>query len=73
MSPCAYLAGDPKSLGLRRSELSEQLAKFDEETQLLADLDRLTKAKKQKKAMLSRHLGAAAGEVAAHAKCYLHA
>lgn len=66
-------SGDPKSLALRRSALSEQLAKFDEEAQLLAELNRLTNAKKQKKTPLSRNVGDAANLVAEHAKRYLHA
>lgn len=66
-------SGDPKSLALRRSELSEILAKFDEQAQLEAQLVRLTNAKKQKKVPLSRNVGNAATEVAALAKQYLHA
>lgn len=66
-------SGDPKSLAIRRSTLSEQLAKFDEEAQLLAEHTRLTTAKKQKKVPLSRNVGVAATEVATHAKRYLHA
>ena len=66
-------SGDPKSLAVRRSALSEQLAKFDEEAQLVAEHTRLTNAKKQKKIPLSRNVGAAATDVAAHAKRYLHA
>jgi hypothetical protein len=66
-------SGDPKSLAIRRSALSEQLAKFDEEARLVAEYIRLTNAKKQKKTPLSRNVGAAATEVAAHAKRYLHA
>ncbi|CAM8819555.1 Rad50/SbcC-type AAA domain-containing protein [Burkholderia pseudomallei] len=66
-------SGDPKSLAVRRSALSEQLAKFDGETQLIAELTRLTNAKKQKKMPLSRNVGDAATQVAAHAKRYLHA
>jgi hypothetical protein len=66
-------SGDPKSLAIRRSALSEQLAKFDEEAQLLAEHTRLTTAKKQKKIPLSRNVGVAAIEVATHAKRYLHA
>ena len=66
-------SGDPKSLAVRRSALSEQLAKFDEEAQLVAEHKRLTNAKKQKKIPLSRNVGAAATEVAAYAKRYLHA
>lgn len=66
-------SGDPKSLAIRRSALSEQLAKFDEEAQLVAEHTRLTTAKKQEKIPLSRNVGSAAPEVAAHAKRYLHA
>lgn len=66
-------SGDPKSLAIRRSALSEQLAKFEEEAQLLAEHARLTTAKKQKKIPLSRNVGVAATEVATHAKRYLHA
>lgn len=66
-------SGDPKSLAVHRSALSEQLAKYDEEAQLMAELARLTNAKKQKKTPLSRNVGDAATKVAAHAKRYLHA
>ena len=66
-------SGDPKSLAVRRSALSEQLVKFDEEAQLIAELTQLTNAKKQKKTPLSRHVGDAATHVAAHAKRYLYA
>lgn len=66
-------SGDPKSLAVRRSALSEQLAKFDEEAQLVAEHARLTNAKKQKKIPLSRNVGDAATQVAAHAKRHLHA
>jgi hypothetical protein len=65
-------SGNPKSLAIRRSALSEQLAKFDEEAQLVAEHARLTNAKKQKKIPLSRNVGAATTEVAANAKRYLH-
>lgn len=66
-------SGDPKSLAVRRSALSEQLAKFDEEAHLMAELAQLAIAKKQKKIPLSRNVGDAATQVAAHAKRYLHA
>lgn len=66
-------SGDPKSLAVRRSALSEQLAKFDEEAQLMAELTRLANSKKQKKTPLSRNVGDAATQVAAHAMRYLHA
>lgn len=66
-------SGDPKSLAVHRSALSEQLAKFDEEAQLLAELNRLATAKKRKTIPLSRNVGNATIEVAAHAKRHLHA
>ena len=66
-------SGDPKSLAVRRSVLSEQLVKFDEEAQLFAELTQLMNSKKQKKTPLSRNVGDAATKVAAHAKRYLHA
>lgn len=66
-------SGDPKTLAVRRSALSELLAKFDEQAQLIAQLTRLSNAKKQKKVPLSRNIGDAAAEVAAHAERYLHA
>jgi hypothetical protein len=65
-------SGDPKSLAVRRSALSEQLAKFDEEAQLAAECTRLMNAKKQRKVPLSRNVGAAASAVAEHARRYLH-
>lgn len=65
--------GDPKSLAIRRSALSEQLAKFDEEAHLQVLIEKLTKAKKQEKTTLSRNVGDAATSVAHYAKQYLHA
>lgn len=65
-------SGDPKSLAVRRSVLSEQLAKYDEEAQLIEELSRLANAKKQKKVPLSRNVGDTATHVAEHAKRYLH-
>lgn len=66
-------SGNPKTLAVRRSALSEQLAKFDEEAKLIAELTRLANAKKQKKVPLSRNVGGAGAMVAGHAKRYLHA
>jgi hypothetical protein len=66
-------SGDPKSLAVRRSALSEQVARFDEEALLVAEHARLASSKKQKKIPLGRNVGAAATSVAAHAKRYLHA
>lgn len=66
-------SGDPKSLAVRRSALSEHLGKFDDEAQLVAEHARLMNSKKQKKIPLSRNVGDAAIEVAANAIRYLHA
>lgn len=66
-------SGNPKTLAIRRSALSEQLTKFDEEAKLIAERTRLANAKKQKKVPLSRNVGDAATLVAGHAKRYLHA
>ncbi len=66
-------SGDPKSLALRRSELSEQLAKFDDETRLVAEIERLKLAKKRQRTTLSRNVGDAATSVAGYAIAYLHA
>ncbi len=66
-------SGDPKSLALRRSELSEQLAKFDDEARLLAEIERLKRARKREKVTLNRNVGDAATSVAGYAIEYLHA
>lgn len=66
-------SGDPKTLALRRSELSETLARFEQEAQFEAELARLNGVKKNKKIPLSRNVGDAAVRVALLAKTYLHA
>ncbi|VWX34061.1 conserved hypothetical protein [Limnobacter sp. 130] len=66
-------SGDPKSLAFRRSELSEQLARFDDEARLLAEIEKLKQGKKRPKTMLSRDVGDASIKVADYAKAYLHA
>ncbi|QOD82945.1 hypothetical protein [Chromobacterium haemolyticum] len=66
-------SGDPKTLALRRSELSEQLARFDEEARLVAEIASLTSAKKQNYTPLNRNVGNAGVHIAAEAKAYLHA
>ena len=64
---------NPKTLAIRRSELSEQLARYDDEARLLAEIERLKKTTKQQKTKLSRDVGSADESVAALAKSYLHA
>lgn len=66
-------SGDPKSLAFRRSELSEQLARFDDEVRLLAEIEKLKLGKKRQKTTLNRNVGDAATSVADRAKSYLHA
>lgn len=65
-------SGDPKTLALRRSELSEQLARFDDEARLLADIEQWKNAKKKKSIPVNRNVGHAPREVAKLAKAYLH-
>lgn len=65
--------GDPKTLALRRSELSEQLSRYDDEARLLAEIDSLAHAKKKKFVPLNRNVGDAGLEVAKLAKSCLHA
>lgn len=66
-------SGDPKTLALRRSELSEYLTRFDEETNLIAEVERLSKSKSSQRIRLERNVGDAARDVAQLAKDYLHA
>ncbi len=66
-------SGDPKTLALRRSELSEQLARYDDEARLLAELDALARTRKKKFVPLNRNVGDAGLEVAKLAKLCLHA
>ncbi|XRD86383.1 hypothetical protein ISN73_20935 [Dyella acidisoli] len=64
---------EPKTLALRRSELSEILSKMDEMTRLRAEIDRLTKSKRRSKVELSRNVGDEGKVVAEYAKDLLHA
>jgi hypothetical protein len=64
-------SGDPKALALRRSELSEQLARFGEEARLISEIERLKQSKKRQKSTLSRNVGDADMKVADYAKSYL--
>jgi rubrerythrin len=64
-------AADPKTMAHRHSELSAQLASFDEVQRRENEIERLKKAKVRKRFELSREGGAAAQAVAALAKEYL--
>lgn len=64
-------AGDPKTLAVRRSELSAILNLFDEVERLNAEIDRLKNSKPKKTAPISREAGQAAAEVAGYAKSML--
>lgn len=64
---------DPKTLALRRSELSEQLSYFDEIQYLAAEIDRLKKASVRKRITVAREGGAFGREVANRAKELLDA
>ncbi len=64
---------DPKALALRRSELSNQLALYEEEARLVSEIERLGKSKKRQRVPLSRNVGDEALSVAAIAKQLLHA
>lgn len=66
-------AADPKTLALRRSELSAQLAIFDELEYLEREIARLKKAKVNKRVQVNREGGAHAIEAARLAKEYLNA
>lgn len=66
------LGSDPKKLALRRSELSEWLSRFDEETRIQAEIDQLTKSKAGKAAPLNRNVGEASKKISSLAKEYLH-
>lgn len=59
---------NPKSLALRRSELSEQLSYFDEIQHLAAEMDRLKNASVRKRIAVAREGGAFGREVANRAK-----
>ncbi|MCL1635571.1 hypothetical protein M2650_13160 [Luteimonas sp. SX5] len=64
--------GDPKTLAIRRSELSENLAKFDEKARLEASIVRLKSTKRRERFSIERNVGDSPSEVANLAKSYLH-
>lgn len=64
---------DPKSLALRRSELSAQLSNFDEMQYLTVEIDRLKKATVRKRITVTREGGTFGREVANRAKELLNA
>lgn len=64
---------DPKSLALRRSELSAQLSNFDEMQHLTVEIARLKKATVRKRITVTREGGTYGREVANHAKELLDA
>ncbi|ABM39955.1 hypothetical protein [Polaromonas naphthalenivorans] len=64
-------SGDPKTLAVRRSELSAQLAIFDEMERLNAEVDRLGKLKIRPHIRVNRETGAAALAVGKLAKALL--
>lgn len=66
-------AGDPKSLAIRRTELSAVLNSFDEVERLKAEIERLKNSKVSRTAPISREAGQAAVTVAGYAKTMLHA
>lgn len=61
-------AADPKTLAVRRSELSAQMAIFDEKERLEAEIDRLKKSKVRRRVEVIRDGGAPADAVAQYAK-----
>ncbi|MFZ6755239.1 hypothetical protein ACO0KY_17900 [Undibacterium sp. Dicai25W] len=63
--------GDPKTLAMRRSELSAILNLFDEVERLHIEIEKLKSSKQKKTAPISRDGGNAAAEVASHAKSML--
>lgn len=64
-------AGDPKTLAIRRSELSAILNLFDETERLRAEIERLKTSKVSRTAPISRQAGQAADKVAAYAHAML--
>jgi hypothetical protein len=64
---------DPKSLAIRRSELSAQLSNFDEMQYLAAEIERLKKTTVRKRITVTREGGTFGREVANHAKHLLGA
>lgn len=61
-------AADPKTLAVRRSELSAQIAFFDESERLKGEIERLKKAKVRRRVEVIRDGGAPADAVAQIAK-----
>ena len=64
---------DPKSLALRRSDLSAQLSNFDEMQRLAVEIARLKKAAVRKRITVIREGGTFGRDVANRAKVILHA
>jgi hypothetical protein len=64
---------DPKSLALRRSDLSAQLSNFDELLRLEAEISRLKKAAVRKRITVNRDGGTFGRDVADRARGLLHA
>jgi hypothetical protein len=64
-------SADPKQLAIRRSELSAQLAIFDEMERLKAEIERLKKQKVRPKIQVTRDGGTAGRSVADAARGYL--
>lgn len=66
-------SADPKSLALRRSDLSAQLSNFDETHRLTVEISRLKKATVRKRITVTRDGGTFGREVANRAKELLYA
>lgn len=64
-------SGDPKQLAIRRSELSAQIAIFDEMERLESEIERLKKQKLRPKIQVSRDGGTSGRSVADAARGYL--
>lgn len=64
-------SADPKQLAIRRSELSAQLAIFDEMERLTAEIDRLKRQKVQPRIQVMRDGGTSGRSVADTARGYL--
>lgn len=65
-------AADPKTLAMRRSDLSAQLGIFDEMERLVAEIERLKKAKVRRRVEVTRDGGVAGEAVAQFAKGLLN-
>lgn len=66
-------SADPKTLAVRRSELSAQVAIFDEMERLAGEIERLKKSKVRRRIQVDRDGGSHGRAVADLAKSYLHA